>query len=70
MVGINNKQFQNQIAEVKRDLEMTDEQLAHHLQVSFDFLKRLISGKTILSVIKRKAFLTRTDGLYKRRGMK
>ncbi|MDR4983560.1 hypothetical protein RGU74_07560 [Bacillus cereus] len=49
---------------------MTDEQLAHHLQVSFDFLKRLISGKTILSVIKRKAFLTRTDGLYKRRGMK
>lgn len=70
MVDINNQQFQNQIAVAKRDLEMTDEQLARHLKVSFSYYMKIVRGKVILPVIKRRAFLTRIDGLYKRCGMK
>ncbi|HHT7186896.1 TPA: hypothetical protein ACTZ5N_000104 [Bacillus cereus] len=70
MVDINNQQFQDKIAEAKTELEMTDEQLARHLRVSIDFLKRLISGKIILPVVKRKAFLAGIDRLYKRCGMR
>lgn len=70
MVDINNTQFQNQIAVAKKDLEMTDEQLARHLRVSFTYFIKIVKGKVILPVIKRKVFLTRIDGLYKRCGMK
>ncbi|EEL78636.1 hypothetical protein bcere0028_57470 [Bacillus cereus AH1271] len=49
---------------------MTDEQLARHLKVSFSNYMKIVKGKVILPVIKRKAFLTRIDGLYKRCGMK
>ncbi|MGG1152441.1 hypothetical protein [Bacillus wiedmannii] len=70
MVDINNQQFQNQIAVAKRDLEMTDEQLARHLKVSFSYYMKIMKGKVILPVIKRRAFLTCIDGLYKRCGMK
>ncbi|HHB2024259.1 TPA: hypothetical protein ACOQ5P_003961 [Bacillus cereus] len=65
-----NQQFQNQIAVAKRDLEMNDEQLSRHLKVSFSYYMKIVKGKVILPVIKRKAFLTRIDGLYKRCGMK
>ncbi|WP_164970715.1 hypothetical protein [Bacillus albus] len=54
----------------KRDLEMTDEQLARHMKVSFSYYMKIVKGKVILPVIKRRAFLTRIDGLYKRCGMK
>ncbi|HHB2111270.1 TPA: hypothetical protein ACOQ6H_004427 [Bacillus cereus] len=67
---MNNQQFQNQIEVAKRDLEMTDEQLARHLKVSFSYYTKIVKGKVILPVIKRRAFLTRIDGLYKRCGMK
>lgn len=67
---MSNQQFQNKIAEAKRDLEMTDEQLSRHLRVSFSYYMKIVKGKMILPVIKRKAFLTRIDGLYKRCGMK
>lgn len=67
---MNNQQFQNQIAVAKRDLEMTDEQLSRHLKVSFSYYIKIVKGKVILPVIKRKAFLARIDGLYKRCGMK
>ncbi|MFV0977000.1 hypothetical protein JK627_23970 [Bacillus paranthracis] len=67
---MNNQQFQNQIAVAKRDLEMTDEQLARHLNVSFSYYMKIVNGETILPVVKRKAFLTSIDGLYKRCGMK
>lgn len=70
MVDINNQQFQYHIAVAKRDLEMTDEQLARHLKVSFDYYMKIVNGETILPVVKRKAFHTRIDGLYKRCGMK
>lgn len=65
-----NKQFQNQIEIAKRDLEMTDEQLSRHLKVSFSYYMKIMKGKVILPVIKRRAFLTCIDGLYKRCGMK
>lgn len=70
MVAINNKQFRNQIAVAKRDLEMTDEHLSRHLRVSFTYYMKIVKGKVILPVINRKELLKRIDRLYKRCGMK
>lgn len=63
------KQLQNRIDQAKRDLEMTDEQLAKHLRIPFDAYMEVVKGRNVLTVVKRRAMVNSINRLYKRCGL-